>query len=174
MKRVIVEGVDGSGKSTLIENLISEFHFLTPVVNSAGPEQDFNSWWPEVLSKEYDGLVPIHDRFYYSELVYGPILRGKLLGDKKIHIEVRYKLRREAFLIYCRPTLKSILQESQVNEQMEGVSTHLVGLLEGYDKLMQMQPVYYDHRFIVYDWHYKSDFNTVVRRLEEYLLGYVR
>jgi thymidylate kinase len=172
MKRIIVEGIDGSGKSTLISELRSEFHFLLPVVNDKQSEQNFNEWWPYQLEVEYQpGIIPIHDRFYYSELVYGPVIRGSLVGDRKVHIDVRNQLRKEAFLIYCRPTLANIIKDSKTNEQMDGVLTNLPELLEGYDKIMQMQPVYYGNRFLVYDWHYRSDFNTLVRQLEGYLVG---
>jgi len=171
VKRVIIEGVDGSGKTTLIEKLRREFHFLTPVVNTLRSEQDFEKWWPEVLSTDYGDRVPIHDRFYYSELVYGPILRGNSIGSKALHLRVRNQLRREAFLVHARPTLGSITQEAQVSDQMEGVLDHLPELLNGYDSIMKMQPIYYGNRFLTYDWHYKSDYLTLVDRLERYLLG---
>ena len=171
MKRIIVEGVDGSGKTTLIEGLRREFHFLTPVVNTLRSEQDFDKWWPEQMEKDWGDLVPIHDRFYYSELVYGPIIRGELLGDRDIHRAVRDRLRREAFLIYMRPSLSSVIKESQVNEQMDGVHDHITELLEGYDKIMAKQPLYYGDRYIVVDWRFKSDQKIATERVERYLLG---
>lgn len=171
MKRVIIEGPDGAGKSTLIEQLRQEFHFLTVVVNYKQDKQDFDTWWLKELDTSYGGMkIPIHDRFYYSELVYGPIIRGSLAGKKEVHIKVRTRLRHEAFLVYCRPTLASISKGVQVNEQMEGVNTHLRQLVDGYDKIMAEQPDFYGDRFMPFDWHYKSDYHQLVKRLEDYLL----
>jgi hypothetical protein len=172
LKRIIVEGVDGSGKSTLIEGLLREFHFLTPVVNEKRGEQDFEKWWPEVLDTHYHGLIPIHDRFYYSELVYGPVLRGTLTGSLELHKSVREQLRAEAFLIYARPSFGSIAEKARVNQQMNGVLTHLPELLDGYDTIMQTQIDYYGHnRFFTYDWRFKSDFNLLLKQLDRYLIG---
>lgn len=171
-KRVILEGVDGSGKTTLLHRLMDDFHFLTPVVNELGPEQDFDAWWLSELDKEYpQGIVPIHDRFYYSELVYGPILRGERRGTKTTHITVRNRLRKEAFLIHCRPMLGSIMDGAQVNEQMDGVLTHLPELLAGYDTIMHNQTYHYGMRYAPYDYHFKSDYTKLIKQLEPYLLS---
>ena len=171
MKRIIVEGVDGSGKTTLIDKLRSEFHFLTVVVNEKQADQDFENWWPKILETDHGDRVPIHDRFYYSELVYGPIIRGNSLGSPALHVRVRNQLRREAFLIYARPSLDAIIKGAEVNPQMDGVKVYLEELTNSYDAIMRAQQHYYDGRFYQYDWRYKSDYPALVDKLERYLLG---
>lgn len=72
--KIIVEGVDASGKDTFIDNLVK----LTGVdkvrgssfeISKLGPEGMFEKWKEMLLSDE-DMIV---NRFFYSNAVYGPM-----------------------------------------------------------------------------------------------------
>lgn len=172
MKRIIIEGADGTGKTTLISSLQAEFpNRLVLIRNSKEDKQDFDNWWMDELNYDHSPVVPIHDRFYYSELVYGPLLRGKINGKKSVHNTVRQNLRAEALLIYCRPTYSKIREGVQTNPQMEGVSDHLMEIVERYDKLMGFEDYHFNRRSIMYDYSFKSSYEAVVRRVKEYLAG---
>ncbi len=168
VKRIIVEGVDGSGKTTLIGYLRDQFHNLELIRNDLGPKQDFIVWWPEQLEREKSAVVPIHDRFFYSELVYGPVLRGKLAVPWEMVTNISWFLRASAFLIYARPPIDSIRKASKVNEQMEGVHDNLLKLLELYDQLMLAEMAWYQSRFICWDWT-KGNPKEVEAAVERYL-----
>lgn len=77
----IIDGPDGAGKSTLAENILAASqcavlkHFGTPKT----PEEADNYWqiYLEAVESAADGHTVIFDRSWYSDLVYGPIMRGK-------------------------------------------------------------------------------------------------
>lgn len=170
MKRIIVEGMDSTGKSTLIEQLKSEFHFLAVITNQLGPEQDFDSWWPFILTSEQGpSRIPIHDRFFYSELVYGYHLRGYVKASQYTQTYVAQFLRAEAFLIYARPSDEAIRATLENKPQMEGVIARHERLLEAYDDLMLSEQQYYGDRFLYYDWEDPSAKARIIQAVEGYL-----
>jgi thymidylate kinase len=160
--------MDGAGKSYLINHLIHKFSStqFEAIVNDKGPEQDFNSWWPEMLDREKSHVVPIHDRFFYSELVYGPILRGSIEASPTVIQNVTWFLRSTALLIYARPSVDTIRSQILSRPQMNGVHQHFQELLELYDKLMMEERNWYGSRFI----HYVGGNGTELERID-YLVG---
>lgn len=78
----IIDGPDGAGKSTLAQQIKAASpgatieHFGAP----ATPEQADNYWlvYLEAINKAADGRTIIFDRSWYSDLVYGPVMRGKI------------------------------------------------------------------------------------------------
>lgn len=171
MKRVIVEGMDGTGKSTLVTHLWTEFTHLTPVVNKLGPDQDLFNWWLKHLVPNSLGLTPVYDRFFYSELVYGPIIRGHL---KVTHEQVLFmynQLREKALLIFARPSIEDILSVINNKEQMKGVEDHLHDLVLKYDEVMMQEADHYGRRFYVYDWRHENEPGRVTKFVRDYLSG---
>src|SRR5215211_3588455 len=85
---IIVEGPDGSGKTTLIEKLASEFNFpvMPRVVNKDTEAMvDLVKWTEEDLTK---GFGPrIYDRHrLISEPIYGSVVRHEMQpGFDDIH-----------------------------------------------------------------------------------------
>lgn len=169
--RIVVEGMDGSGKSTLIDQLVLDFPQLEIVRNADGPNRDFNAWWPAELDRAPSDRVPIHDRFFWSELVYGPVLRGQLAVGDNLLQNVTWFLRQYALLIYARPHSNILRQSFQVNQQMEGVEEKWQQLLELYDNLMSVEYQWMTDRFIRYDWANMDSYPEVRQRVTDYLNG---
>lgn len=73
---IIVEGPDGAGKTTLINKLLTQYphaktyHFGAP---AKGEDQLLRYALPMINSPD-DMLI--YDRSWYSEFVYGPVMRG--------------------------------------------------------------------------------------------------
>lgn len=171
--RIIVEGMDGSGKSTLIKSLMAEFPPMEIIRNELGPAQDFDHWWPEQLERLESPVVPVHDRFFYSELVYGPILRGHLTASANVISNVFWFLRANSLLIYCRPDTDDLRRGIGIEPQMEGVNEEFMALLGLYDEIMGNELPWYNDRFITYDWsHYGLD--AVLELVGRYLKGDLR
>jgi thymidylate kinase len=150
--RIIVEGMDGTGKTYLVDYLRNQFPQLDLVVNKLGPEQNFDVWWPEQLERAKSSKVPIHDRFFYSELVYGPVIRGHIVANPNVVQNVLWFLRTTTLLIYARPPVPVIRRQLGKNKQMAGVESHFQQLLELYDQLMMAERSWYGNRFV----HYRS------------------
>ena len=169
--RIIVEGMDGGGKTTLIERLQEKFHNLEYIRNPKGPDQDFDVWWPEQLDRGKSPIVPIHDRFFYSEIVYGPTLRGHITANDNLVQNSLWFLRSHAFLIYARPHSDTLREGFKNRKQMEGVEEQFTKLLEAYDTLMALEASWYKDRFLRYDWVNPGSFHEVENTVERYMLG---
>lgn len=102
---IILEGVDGAGKTTLATNLFDQLQPHAPTrVLHRGPmtgdwleeyELDLEDYWPHC------GEHIICDRWHVGELVYGPVLRGitKLTPGQRAHVE-KFLMRRGAVLVH--------------------------------------------------------------------------
>jgi hypothetical protein len=169
--RVIVEGMDGSGKTTLIGQLRGLNHRLELVRNPLDDKQDFNAWWPMEMDRTNTAVVPIHDRFFYSELVYGPIIRGRINAENILVQNVLWALRSNSLLIYARPSTDILREGIQTNSHMEGVKERFVSLLELYDQLMGAEQVWYGNRFVHYVWNRENELERVDGIVRSYMNG---
>jgi tRNA uridine 5-carbamoylmethylation protein Kti12 len=138
---IIVEGMDNTGKSTLVQHLAEKFK-LCKVATYHKPQS-------LVMIHDYDfwlSLCPqplILDRHpAISDLIYGNVLRG-----------ISYITERESrawskdhLIIYCRPAADIILKSFEDRPQLGGVKENLLKLLLFYDTYMEdIKHVFYDH-----------------------------
>lgn len=142
-KMIVLEGVDGSGKTTLAKILSRdlELPIASRVVKSEEgppPKQELVKW----LYKELADETPkIYDRFpIYSDPIYTAILKREPNIGKGA---VRYFHENYTpFLVLCDPGWSKV-KESALNEpQMDGVHTHLESLYSQYRKLHFIDHIY--------------------------------
>lgn len=173
--RVVVEGMDGSGKTTLVTQMMEFFGdravFVPGYNRIQGVKSPLSQWWMEQLAHNPAGKFVVHDRFFYPELVYGPVLRNKVNADPSILSYVRELLRSHALLVYCRPPIAAIKKGVTVQSQMRGVHERFHDLMIQYDKVMIAESDYLakDGRFTIYDWT-KDD---ALLRLVNKITGYI-
>lgn len=154
---IIVEGMDNSGKTTLIENIKDgletqgvqgHFEHSPSHLIATGRIQDWLTWIE--ISLLPDNQKYVYDRYpVLSEIVYGPILRGSNLLSTTDHLE-RLKLLKP-LIIYCRPDDDTIFDFRK--PEMKGVKENRDQLLAGYDRMTRSL---YTHGFDIHMYNFKD------------------
>ena len=133
--KLIVEGVDGSGKSWLVRNLAHVFNLPTEHSPYPCPDQQLLQWQFSNLKSDE---VKLFDRIVLSELVYGPILRpekGYIYTEEQRN-NLLSLIRRKAVVIHCRPPKGVVKINVENSPQMDGVPQHWEQLYDKFDEVM--------------------------------------
>lgn len=150
---VIVEGIDGSGKTTLVNYLGGRLGLQ--VDKSPGPVdiEEYWAWIDATIRREKAGEKWIYDRHaFFSEQVYS-ILRKEnhhRVNSQMTVSQMRSLINCNPTVIYCRPFEETILDGLLDREQMDGVPEHWEDLLRRYDELMKEMKQYFN--VIYYNW----------------------
>lgn len=104
---VIIEGPDGSGKTTLIAQEFTNRKFS--VVHNGvypSPDEAYRNYELQIgivrNNRDANKLNIVHDRSYISQAVYGPIMRNEHI-DWEAHEKIdRLVLAARGVIVYCR------------------------------------------------------------------------
>lgn len=127
---IILEGVDGSGKTNLLGELSKDL--MIPVHKKAsssitGPVKNLWEWVEEDVNTMHRQRFQIYDRHpLISELIYGPIAR-ELIDDRFYSMEGQELCRRfrgAVLVIFCDPGIMEVKKNIHVTKHMTGVSEH--------------------------------------------------
>lgn len=145
IEMLIVEGIDGVGKTTLVEHLqqdygVKKYHFDYDLNN-----MDLLSKYMKVLSSEINDKLVL-DRSFISEMVYGPVIRNscklsledytKLLNAyKKIGARIIYLICPKEILLKRRNFDKS---------DYEIITNYYEKLKNKYDEIMEYSSKFID------------------------------
>lgn len=162
MSLIVVEGVDASGKSTLLENSRIQIpkRYFVLLRHSCRPlslSHAIQFMRMSMFGSDV-GLEVIADRHpLISEPIYGPILRGSHLFEEHFtyHSEAgrgEYLKRNVARVIYCRPPVEIMKENISRNPQLEWVEERFDILLAAYDKQIELLRDYYGVPVVTYDW----------------------
>lgn len=160
MTVIVVEGPDGGGKSTLIDNLrLSCSRHYVNLRRSGPPKmlEEIKSVVRWVEKFDPDGLGPtplILDRHpFISEAIYGPVLRGNslLVDYYTMHDLEHHFCRFVDRIIYCRPPTSVIMQKMQDNPQLRGVVENIEEITRQYDHTMKLIS-HWGVKVFDYDW----------------------
>ena len=128
---IIIEGLDGVGKTTLVDYFVNmgmkKYHFDYDAKN-----MDLFTKYMRVLEEKSDILVL--DRSFVSEMVYGPVLRNncKLTIEQYTELLKSYKEKGTTIIYLTAP--KEILLERRVNDlkdyEMIDYSSNYINILQ--------------------------------------------
>ena len=137
MSIIVVEGPDGSGKTTLIDKARGnqkDRYFIVCRASRYQPTiQDAFQYLAWIrYQKTIDVIL---DRFHFiSDRVYGPILRNE---DVFKALPLDFGLQQVSTVIYARPPLDTILANvTNGSNQLEGVSEKTARIVQEYDLIM--------------------------------------
>jgi len=180
---IIVEGMDGTGKTTLVQQLAHRLGVQPEkFVGSLGPSDDYRLVLVdrtiseihelEIASRERRPIKRLYDRFpLISEAVYGPVLRGRnCFGGLYYPLRSRL-LALKTVIIYCRPNREVIWANVQQGPQMSGVLEHFGELLDAYDKLfLELTETPGNSYITVYNYT-QDDVQSLVNRIRRFYNG---
>jgi thymidylate kinase len=164
---VVIEGPDGSGKTTLCNRLLAE-GFVSKVLPSPRIPANKNA---ERMKYETDRYLKLYgdnntvavDRYLFSEVVYGKILRGKSVFSQAEYMNKLIQLMMAgSIVIFCMPN-KLIFKEKenpQVIEKQEEIKA-------GYQNAIRDQ-AFTSERTYVYRWDDPEDFTHLTSFLERF------
>lgn len=166
---VIVEGMDNSGKTVLVNQLAEELRLVQVRNNIRHPQSmaDLNNYFLSILNLDRGlnkGLIL--DRWPpISEPIYGEVLRRTVLMSQSTKANYHRCVRNEAMLIWCRPPNSTLLDFGS-REQMSGVREKADQLIEAYDREMEFISGYLNIH--IYDYTVDS-YNLLSLKVQEFL-----
>jgi hypothetical protein len=174
---IIVEGPDGSGKTTLIKKLEKDLYL--PIherfCNSDGSPTRNDPTWTQVTGERSELFyhaytdtstldsqpISIYDRHaMISEYVYGPMVRGVLPPqfDSPQASQMIKAIAKRSLLVLCKPPLDRLISSVRAQPQMDGVHDRTESIKAAYDALY----VYWPGAKITYDFT-ADQYDNIIR-----------
>lgn len=162
---IIVEGCDFSGKSTLALQLANDLNAF--MIRSRKPKSvaDVMSW-ASLVQSTFDIPVVCDRSPLFSDLIYGPIIRGESAITPR-QARAILGLLTHVVVVYCNPGKETVLSAN--NDQMDGVKENLEKIYDTYQEHMAQCPVYLHE----YNWKEEGAYDSLLSSLEtEIFLGW--
>ena len=115
---LILEGVDGSGKTTLATKLMAAKLF-DGYIHVSNPEPGEDVFWHHFYPARSAGSGDIVDRLHWSDDVYGAVLRGGPgLTPQQFGFIDGFMASRGAVMVLCSPPLHVVL--ANIDKEPDG------------------------------------------------------
>jgi thymidylate kinase len=115
---IIVEGIDGTGKSSLVDFLVAKgfarYHF-----DYDRQTEDIFSKYANLLSINEDLDRTVLDRSFISEMVYGPTVRGFCRLSKKEYIQLLNNYSDSGCILVYLQAPKQTLLNRRINDESD-------------------------------------------------------
>ena len=153
---IIIEGPDGSGKTTLAEKLSKQTNY--PIIHTIHKSQPKTDEEKKLMMGEYlqtirSGKNMIFDRCWYSEMAYGPVMRGTSAISYPDMYELEEQLTKcGAIIIYATGHKAALWQRCQKRgEDYITSRDDFNAIYENFDRLMKIP-----HHIPVVRYEYKD------------------
>jgi hypothetical protein len=135
---VVVEGCDGSGKTTLIERARAgqrERYFCIVRASRYPPDLKTSFQYLQWIKHQRDFDLILDRIHFISDRVYGPVLRNEDLFKE---LPITFGIESASVIIYARPPAEKIRENVSKDFQMVGVAQNIDTLIERYDEHMKI------------------------------------
>lgn len=139
----IIEGPDGAGKTTLVEQ-IKKSHMNAKVLHFGAPQtpeeaDNYYKVYAAAINAMRDDEVLIFDRSWYSDMVYGPVMRNRqeMTQEHADMLSAMVVARGGGIIIYCTAPIKALWSRCQRRgETYLQNQAQLQAIAVGYSKVM--------------------------------------
>ena len=139
----IIEGPDGAGKTTLVEQ-IKKSHMNAKVLHFGAPQtpeeaDNYYKVYVEAINAKRDDEVLIFDRSWYSDMVYGRVMRNRheMTQEHADMLSAMVVARGGGIIIYCTAPIKVLWSRCQRRgETYLQNQAQLQAIAVGYSKVM--------------------------------------
>lgn len=137
---IILEGVDGAGKSTLAKQMSEEYNMPIHHFSYPKTEEEKANMFQMYADAIHEYGNGIFDRCWYSEMVYGPMLREKscISWEQMIELEKLLASNGGGLLVHCTAPFETIWNrfETRGDDYIKQDRATLQQLHARYDRLM--------------------------------------
>ena len=178
---IIVEGCDGSGKTTLVTKLHEKYGLpIAKRVKDRDRLREFTI--PDTFramaraARSTDPVPYIYDRLFFSEMVYSPIIRGEdaQFNIAQIGFVTRFLEAGRFPIILCCPEWEVV--EANLNaggHQLDGVMEKAFEIHQAYFRMfMRVQENYPGMFMVAYDYTDSESAYEVEQAVESFLANY--
>lgn len=137
---IIVEGPDGGGKSTLAQTISRQTGYTIEHRSKPQTEEEKALMMGEYVQLAKSGRNVILDRCWYSEMVYGKVMRDQSYIDYPQMYELERLLAKNgALIIYCTGPKAALWKRcTSRGEDYITCRDDFTAICEEYDKLMEV------------------------------------
>ena len=137
---IIIEGPDGSGKSTLAAQLSRQTGYTVVHRSSPKSEEEKEQMLQMYKQAIREGKNVIFDRCWYSEMVYGPVMRDDhVISYPQMYELERMLAKKGCIVIYCTDTPEVLWRRATARgEDYITDQQTFVDICAAYDELMNV------------------------------------
>lgn len=138
----ILEGPDGAGKTMLANKLQEQTGYMLLHRSQPKTEEDKKRMMDEYMQVLKSGKNCIMDRCWYSEMVYGPVMRdASVISYPQMYALEKQLAQVGGLIIYCTGSLKTLWKRCQSRGEDYIVdAVKYAEIYRGYEDLMKSVP----------------------------------